>query len=177
MDAVFAPWVKNRLKRAGAVLAALALVCALVCLLLPRSYLVLYNLNSQAVAYAAPLAQGEEFSVSYTHSVNKSEVDEVYRLSGEDILLTRLIYGTFGAGMTTDYTAEGGKSFYLNDEGRMVIEGYDIVTTNMVYNVAVIADHVLHIKGREIHLNTIAQPKQALRFELRRLSPLAAARL
>ena len=171
------PQSRKRLLGAGAVIAALALVFSAWAALWQGEYLVLYNIKQDKVAYVAPLGQNEEFSVSYTHSVNKSNVDEAYQLRGQDIYLVRLTYSAFGAGMTTQYDAEGGKSFYLDDQGRMVIAGYDTRVTDMVYNIAVIADHILHIKGQEIHLNTIGRPKDALRFQIRSLTPLEAWRL
>ena len=152
---------------AGAVGIALAFLLMLMLLAPKQQYLILRNADSGQIMYHAPLAEGEIFSVSYTHSVNKSNVEEFYLLRGEDIYLTKLVYATFGAGMTTDAAAESGTVFFYDEQGRMVIEGYDRLITGMIYHVAATADHILHIKGGLIHLTAIAPPTEALRFEIR----------
>lgn len=159
---------------AGAAGAVLALLLILLMFTPAKSYLLLREANSGRVMYHAALAEGEEFSVSYTHSVNKSEVEEYYQSRGGNIYLIRLVYAAFGAGMPTDAYAEGGTTLSYDGEGRMVIAGYDRLLPRLVYNVGMVADHILHIGGESIHLTQIAQPQTALRFEIHRYRPWRA---
>lgn len=156
--------VKKKCLRTGAAGAALALIFVFLILIPARTYLLL-SINGCTV-YQAKVREGEIFSVSYIHSLNKSEVEEFYQIRGKNIYLIKLVYSTFGAGMSTDAYAEGGKTFSFDDKGRMVIEGYDKLLPRIDYFIGAVADHTLHIKGQDIHFTDIGAPREVLRFQI-----------
>lgn len=127
------------------------------------------NENTGQTRFAALLREGETFSVSYTHSVNKSDVEEFYQVREQAIYVTALHYSSFGAGMPQDPRAEGAKTVRWED-GMIIAEGYDIEIPRLVYNVARIADLILHYRGKLIHLNTIDAPGEPLRFTVEQRS-------
>jgi hypothetical protein len=156
--------VKKRFLGAGTASAVLALLFVFFILLPDTAYLLL-SINGCTV-YQAKVTDGEIFSVSYIHSLNKSEVEEFYQVRGDNIYLVKLVYATFGAGMSTDAGAEGGKTFSYDDKGRMVIEGYDKLLPSIDYFIGAVADHTLHIKGQDIRFTDIGAPREVLRFQI-----------
>jgi len=146
------------------VFAMLALITALI-LFSKGPCLQLRDLNSDQVVWRGAIEDNETFSVSYTHSVNKSNVDEEYQLRGEDIYLIRLYYSAFGAGMTTDIYADGGKSISYTEDGQMVVE-FDKILPDITYTVASMADLILHYRDEEIHFTDLAAAGELLHFEI-----------
>jgi hypothetical protein len=57
--------------------------------------------NKKYASYA--VEQGEEFSISFIHSVNITEVTDVYYVDGNTIVCDKCIYSSFGAGMPTEW--------------------------------------------------------------------------
>ena len=156
------PKVKKRLLWAGAVFAALALTALLtICNTAPC--LQIRDLDTGRIVWRGEIEDRETFSVSYTHSVNKSDVNEEYQLRGSDIYLINLYYSAFGAGMTTDIYADGGLSLSYTDDGKMVV-AFDKKLDDITYSVARTADLILHYRGEEIHFTDLAAPGELLHF-------------
>ena len=156
--------LSKRFIRAGTACAVLALIF-LLCCCTGSPTLKIINLNSGETVWEGELEEGEAFSVSYTHSVNKSDVNEEYQLRGSDIYLINLYYSAFGAGMTTDIYADGGLSLSYTDDGRMVV-AFDKLLDDVTYSVARSADLILHYRGELIHFTELAEPGELLHFEI-----------
>ena len=149
---------------------ACAVLALAVCCALPLwQCLVLTNLNNGQIRFAAPIADEEVFSVSFTHSVNKSDVEEFYQVREDAIFVTALHYSSFGAGMPQDPREEGATSVRWED-GKIIAEGYDLEIERLVFNVARIADIILHYRGQSIHLDQIDAPGEPLHFQIKRCS-------
>lgn len=158
------PKVKRTYIWAGTACVVLALV-TLAIFLNTAPCLQIRNLNTDKIVWRGGLEDMESFSVSYTHSVNKSDVNEEYQLRGEDIYLINLYYSAFGAGMTTDIYADGGLSLSYTDDGRMVV-AFDKLLDDITYSVARTADLILHYRGELIHFTDLADGGQLLHFEI-----------
>ena len=129
-----------------------------------EQYLLLTNELSGQVLFCVTADQGSEFAVSFNHSVNKSPVIEYYRIENGLIYLKSLRYYTFGAGMPTELLQ--GQTMRHEEDGAMVIEGFDRPIPHLVYNIGRISNHTLHWQGREIPLNTLDAPGQPILFSL-----------
>lgn len=151
--------------RAGAVFAALALIVITALISLDQQLLVLSNEESGEIRFARPLAEGEQFSVSYTHSVNKSYVEEYYQPRCGVICLMSLRYKSFGAGMATEVDPTLGQTLRYED-GFMIVEGYEIALPRLAYNVDRVAGLQLHYRGQKINFRDLDQPGQTLRLLL-----------
>lgn len=156
---------KKRYLRAGTALAVSALIAFTALFLLNQQLLVLSNDSSGAIRFAKPLWEQEGFSVSYTHSVNKSYVEEYYQPRGGVIYLTRLRYKSFGAGMATEVDTAGGQTLRYED-GYMIVDGYEVSLPRLVYNVDRVAGFQLHYRGGEIAFRDLEEPGQALRVSV-----------
>jgi len=151
---------KKRLIVAGVVLTALATIA--LSFHFRWSYLELTNDHSGAVLLRARICEGEEFAVSYIHSVNISPVKEFYQILQGRIVLTAMEFETFGAGMPT--TLEVGQTLTRLPEGGMRIDGFDRPISGLRYMVGRINEQVLHLRAEQIPLNTLAPAGQPIHF-------------
>jgi hypothetical protein len=127
-------------------------------------YLLLSNEQTGKVLFSASVSDGETFSVSYVHSVNKSPVIEYYQIQDAEIHLTALRFCAFGAGMPTH--PEEGQVMRIED-GDMVIDGFSRHMPYVCYFIGHASDHTLRIHDREIPLNTLDEPGQPVLFSVK----------
>lgn len=152
--------------------AAVALVVAAVSLFViinnrqNTDTLVMKDFQTGEVYLEVPLAEDHLFSISYTHSVNKSLVEEYYTVTPKDgIILVKARYNNFGAGVATELT--DGQYLSYDDEGYMVINNMHVPITQLVYRVGTVSDHILHIGADSWHLKEYAPELTSVAFELK----------
>jgi len=113
------------------------------------------------------MIDGEEWMISYIHSVNRRPVYDSLRIEGKGLRIVRSRFDAFGAGMPETSTPE--------NPLRVRPDGWVEYTVNrpvpdITIFVGRVAGHVLHIKGREIPFASLAEPGKALRFSVGRRS-------
>lgn len=148
--------------------AAIVIVAAVavVLWLLPRGQrLVLTDVDSGRMYATYPVSDGDGFSVTFVHSVNKTPVSDVYEVRDGRIVLTGTVYYSFGAGVP-DELGEGQK-LTIREDGAMVVTGMDRDLTGVVYAVGTVSDHVLEISGEEISLRGLCGRNSKVRFAIR----------
>ena len=109
--------------------------------------------------------EGIEFSVSFLHSVNKSPVTDVFVIRDGKIYVDRTVYSAFGAGVQS--TLEAGQKLSYDDDGNMIVSGFDTVFPEVKYIVGTVYDHVLEINGETISLTELCGRNAHVRFRLR----------
>jgi hypothetical protein len=117
------------------------------------------------VAFCARVEPGEEFVLSFIHSVNRRPVYDTLRVEVDHLVIVKSRFDSFGAGMPEASTEEGtltiGKDGWLEwTVNRHVPE--------ITVRVGRIADHTLHLKGREVRLTDLAVPGSALTLRIRK---------
>jgi len=152
--------------RASAIIIALAAV-ALASVFIRVPYLVLSNDHSGEILLKTRLSEGEEFSVSFIHSVNISPVTEIFQIRGGEIVLTAVEFETFGAGMPTEL--EPGQTLIRLDDGVMRVEGFDRAV-DLRYMIGHATEHALHLGELEIPLKNLEAPGQPVLFAYERLN-------
>ncbi len=114
------------------------------------------------------LPRDDYFEVFYTHSVELSEVREIYQIDtkGENIILKETLFSSYGAGLpaTTKYdfekTDDGFRIYNINEEFKEV-----------VYRTgAVRANHKLFINNEEYEFLDFSKPMQAIKFSVEKIS-------
>jgi len=109
---------------------------------------------------------GDEFSVEFIHSVNKSPVEDFYQIREDGIYVTKTKYYGFGAGVQTEL--EDGQRLEYEDNGSsMVITGIDKKMDNLQYIVGTVSDHLLRIGNKEISLRDSCGRNTRVRFILK----------
>ena len=148
--------------------AAILVVAALALLglfLLREPKLVLSDQDSGRVFARLPLADGDSFSVTFRHSVNKSDVTEIYQRRGKEIWLTGCVYYGFGAGVAEEldpsWTLETGEN------GEMILGNIEQRMDGLSYIVGTVYDHILRIGERSIVLNELCGKNAKVHFSVR----------
>ena len=116
--------------------------------------LVLSDADSGTVFARYRLQEGEPFSITFIHSVNKTPVTDCYDAdnSGE-ITLRKTIYYDFGAGVPFDLNE--GETLSYAEDGAMVISGIDRVIPDFLIFVGTVSDHTLTLGDQEISLRDL----------------------
>jgi hypothetical protein len=128
------------------------------------------NVNSRQMVLCVDMADGEEFVLSFIHSVNKRPVYDTLRTARDHLVIVKSRFDAFGAGMPESSTEEGTL--------RVAEGGWLEWTTNrsvpeVVVRVGRVAEHTLHLKGRSVPLKDVAEPGSPLSMQIQQRSRYA----
>lgn len=109
---------------------------------------------------------GEEFTISFIHSVNRRPVYDTMRVESDHLVIVRSRYDSFGAGMPESSTGEGTLS--------IAKDGWLVWTVNrpvpdVTVRVGWTAEHTLHIRDNKIRLAELAEPGSALTIRVTKI--------
>ena len=150
---------------AAAAILVVAAAAILAVFLLREPKLVLSNDESGKVYARLPLKDGDSFSVTFRHSVNKSDVTEIYQRRGREIWLTGCVYYGFGAGVAE--VLEPGWTLENGDNGEMIIGNIEMKMNDLTYIVGTVYDHILEINGERIVLNELCGKNAKVHFSIK----------
>lgn len=125
-------------------------------------YLVLRNGDTNAEYARFRVKEGDEFSVMFIHSVNKYPLTDVYEIRDHKIYVIRTIYNNFGAGVQTEI--EDGQTLTYDENGEMVVSGFDKEMPHLSYIVGTVSDHTLTLHGKEISLRDLCGRNSKVEF-------------
>jgi len=116
------------------------------------------------VVLCARVQPGQEFMISFVHSVNRRPVYDTLRVEADHLVIVRSRFDTFGAGMPEASTQDGTLS--------VAEDGWMEWTVNrpipeLTVRVGRMADHTVHYKDRGIRLSDLAEPGSALTLRVR----------
>jgi len=116
------------------------------------STLQIADTNSGKVYARYHIIDDGEFAIEFTHSVNNSPVQEIFKIEGSVILPAAVRFFSFGAGMS----AELEEGQIMSREGdALVITGFTQVYKELNYIVGTVSDHLLFINGESISLRNL----------------------
>ncbi len=115
------------------------------------------------------VADGDTFSITFIHSVNKSPVTEGYIIDGDEIYLESCLYSAFGAGVATE--VEEGQSLSYTEDGQMLIAGFHRKMNHLSYIVGTVSDHVLQLGTEEISLRQLCGRNSTVQFSIQKKRP------
>ena len=122
--------------------------------------------RSGRVVFCARVQTGEEFVLSFVHSVNKRPVYDTLRAEADHLVIVKSRFDSFGAGMPEASTPEGTLA--------IAKDGWLEWTVNrpvpeITIRVGWVANHTLIVKDREIRLADLAEPGQPLTMRVRNI--------
>ena len=117
------------------------------------------------MAAAAILKDGDSFSVTFRHSVNKSDVTEIYQRRGKEIWLTGCVYYGFGAGVAEELDPSW--TLEMGDHGEMILGNIEMKMNDLTYIVGTVYDHILEINGEKIILNELCGKNAKVHFSIK----------
>ena len=122
--------------------------------------------RSGRVVFCAPVQPGEEFVISFVHSVNRRPVYDTVRVEADHLVIAKSRFDTFGAGMPEASTQDG--KLTVAEDGWLEWT-VNRPTPEITVRVGRVADHTVHYKGRDIRLSDLAEPGSALTLRVRKL--------
>ncbi len=134
-------------------------------LLFPIKVLKARDFRTDEYLKAWTIKNKDNFSVNYTHSVQLTEVKELYQVEGSKIILRETYFKSYGAGLpaTTSY------DFEITEEGFRIYNINEIIT-NLIYRTgAERADHRMLIHGREIRFLDFSKPRTGVKLDIGRM--------
>ena len=108
--------------------------------------------------FCARVQPGEEFVLSFVHSVNRRPVYDTLRVEADHLVIVRSRFDSFGAGMPEASTPEG--TLTIAEDGWLEWT-VNRPVPEITIRVGWVANHTLHIKDREIRLADLAEPGEA----------------
>ena len=148
----------------AAVLMIIITAAAVLISLLSTPYLVMYVDDTNARYITQKAEDGLMFSVEFIHSVNQTPLKDTYIIENKQIRAYSTTYRSFGAGVQT--ALEEGQTMTYDDDGNMVITGFDITYDPLRYIVGTVSDHILTIDGKEISLRDLCGRNAKVVFEI-----------
>lgn len=158
------------MKKFKMIFAATVIFIVAALLLTTPSYLVLKNSETGEIYEKWHLSDVEVFEVEFVHSVNKTPVADIYEIKDRTIILSATRYRGFGAGVPT--TLESEQKLEYDDEGNMIITGYNVPLPKVSYVVGTVYDHILTInETKSINLTQTCGKNAHVTFEIQKLHP------
>ncbi len=112
-----------------------------------------------------PVEEGEIFSITFVHSVNKSPVTDEFLVLEEGFQSHRTLFTSFGAGMESG--TEEGQVLTYEEDGTMVLSGFDNHFESFQLIVGTVSDHILKIGGEEISLRDLCGRNTSVEISIR----------
>lgn len=109
------------------------------------------------------LGDSGEFSVTFRHSVNKTDVTETYVVRDGKVFLTGCVYYSFGAGVAEELP--DGWVLSYGDNGEMILSGIEQEMPGLIYYVGTVYDHVLAAGGETYSLTELCGRNRKVLFE------------
>jgi hypothetical protein len=118
------------------------------------------------VAFCTRVQPGEEFVLSFVHSVNRRPVYDTLSAEGDHLVIVRSRFDSFGAGMPEASTRDG--TLALSGDGWLEWT-VNRAVPEITVRVGWVAEHTLHIKDREIRLADLSEPGKPLTMRVRKI--------
>lgn len=147
-------------KRAGISVLFLGALTAFFFLFFPLYTVLRFTtIKEGKVVLCAEMAEGEEFILSFVHSVNRRPVYDTLRVEGDHLLIVKSRFDSFGAGMP-EISTETGKLQFDKDGWLVWTANRPVPEVNLF--VGRVANHSLSLKGREMTLADLVEPGTSL---------------
>ena len=156
-------WPAPLLRFTGILLAALIVIS-----LLP--FWPALSILSENERLFLPLKNGQEFSIKYNHSVNRSPVIDTIERTGDTLTIRRSLYQTYGAGIPV-LSDMVGDTYTETDEG-FLLSGIDSEHESINLITGTYADHHLIYKDAEYQLKKTFGEKTLITFSAQKVSTL-----
>lgn len=135
---------------------------------IPVDVLMAENFRTDEYLKSWIIREGEKFTVLYTHSVELTPVSETYIIDDDEIILTETWFKSYGAGLP----ASSPYKFEINHKGFRIYEINQVMDGLTYRTGAVRANHRLILNDKVYNFLDFSNPREGVRFEIRKLSRL-----
>lgn len=127
--------------------------------------------KTQRIAFVNDIHAMEAFYISFKHSVNRTPVNEYYRINNGKFVAYKTTFYSYGAGMP-ELVPGGKERISINKDGLVQIDNMDREMKSFTVYVGTYADHYIYYKDKEMRLALLIEPQTPAVFEIKRVSVL-----
>jgi hypothetical protein len=124
--------------------------------------------KSGRIVFLDKVEDFREFYTSFIHSVNKTPVDEYYRISDGTFILEKAIFYSYGAGMPE--LGEYGSSMPRIIDDMVLIDNINKEFEKITIYAGIQANHTLNTQNGKIAFLQLVEPQTPVIFEVRKVS-------
>ena len=127
------------------------------------------NGKTDKIVFSDSIDNYKEFYISFIHSVNRTPVNEYYRIEDNKFFVYKTTFYSFGAGMP-DGSENPNAHMKFNENGLVEIDNIDRELKEFTYMVGTYANHTLHAVSKSFKLEKYVEPQEPALFKIRRVS-------
>jgi hypothetical protein len=132
------------------------------------------NEKSGYVVFQDRVEKYREFYTSFTHSVNRTPVNEYYKISEGKLVLEKTTFYSYGAGMPE--IGEYGSSEPSIVNGMVLIDNINKEFQRFTIFAGTYANHSLNTDNSEVFFSQFVKPQTPVTFEVKRVSLITILR-
>ncbi|HYF83299.1 MAG TPA: DUF1850 domain-containing protein [Clostridia bacterium] len=132
------------------------------------------NEKSGSLVFQDRVEKYREFHTSFTHSVNRTPVNEYYRISEGKLVLQKATFYSYGAGMPEAGEYGSSKPSIIN--GMVQIDNINKVFPKFTIFAGINANHSLNTNDSEIFFSQFVKPQTPVTFEVKKVSLITLIR-
>lgn len=145
------------------------LILILITLFTPiKKQFTIINGNTGKFVYLDDIEKYKNFYITFIHSVNRTPVNEYYKIVDDRIILYKTSFYSYGAGMS-DGSDIPNSIMTFNENGLVQLDLYKEFN-EITYYVGTFANHTLHFGDKELMLKDLLEPKSPAIFSIKKVS-------
>lgn len=133
-----------------------------------RKVLTVEPVDAKRPALCYIVTPGDEFTISFVHSVNKRPVYDTIRIEKDHFLVVKSRYDAFGAGMPV--ASDGDARLKTVADGWLELTDINLRLTDFKIFVGTIAEHSLRIHNKDFRMTEHVAPGTPVTFSINNYS-------
>ncbi len=117
--------------------------------------------------FAWSIRTGEEFELTFTHSLNLSPITDVIEWTGSDLSVVKSVFKAFGAGVPVPADGIGTDIIYI--DGHYELVGIDQHMQSVTILVQTVPNHQIAFRERKAYLLSLAGAGKSVTIAVRRV--------
>lgn len=130
--------------------------------------------KSGRIVFQESVERYREFHTNFTHSVNRTPVDEYYRIVKDKLVLEKATFYSYGAGMPE--VGEYGSGVPSIKDGMVQIDSINKEFKRFTIYAGTYANHSLNNKDTTIFFSQFVKPQTPVTFEVKNVSVFSIIR-
>lgn len=127
------------------------------------------NKNTGEIVFSDKLDNFQSFYISFIHSVNRTPVNEFYKIENKKFIAYKTTFYSYGAGMP-DGSENPNAKMTFNKDKLVEINDLNREFNEFTYMVGTFAEHTLHTDNVSFKLEKYVEPQQPASFQIKRVS-------
>lgn len=127
------------------------------------------NDKTDNIVFSDSIDNYKSFYISFKHSVNRTPVNEYYRIEKNKFVAYKTTFYSYGAGMP-DGSENPDADMTINDDGLVEINNINREFSEFTYMVGTYSEHTLHTENESFKLEKYVEPQKPAVFKIRRVS-------